>query len=835
MTRLDGGRPARRAIARWSLRLLRREWRQQVLVVGLLGLVVAASVVFTAGGYDASVASDDATFGTARHRYEADLPEPSALRVVAAAATEQYGVAGISVSWFRPIPGLADEVEIRSVDPEAPFSEPLLALRDGRYPTEADEVGLTDDLAAVLGVELGADVDFDGQPRQVVGVVENPNELASDFALAAPSDRGRAERVTVLFDGPPGPVVRGLDADGLQLREVSITTRSHGGGLAMPASVLGVTAVALLLVSLVAATGFLALAQRRLRQLGVLVSIGATEAHLRRVVVLNGFAVGVVAAVLGGALGLLAWTTVSVTLEEAAGHRIDPSDLPWTVVLGPLGLTVIAATLAAWWPARVVARVPAVSALSGRPPAPRPVRRSTATAAGCLAASMLCLAWAGSNPVLLVVGTIATVGGVLLVSPIALRIVARLVNGLPLAIRLATRDLARHQSRAGAALAAISLALGIPAAIVVTSTAAEADERFGNLPDDSVVVWTRDPSQPQGVSPYYTEDPNDEGFSPYLPDLSDGDLDDMAAVAEEISAAVSGERVTPLELVADPGAVTPDGRLSVSLALPAETGSFDVAPLFLASDRLLDAYGLDTADVRSGPGLISVDDLARRLPGEARQQLTSDEPLLSNTADRRTAPAGDIRLVAPAHTSLPGSMVTPAEAERQGWEPVVVGWLIDAADPVSSGEVGAARDIALGAGLLVEPPERHASLQAIRWQATGTGLAVALGVLAATAGLLRREAEPDLRTLTAAGATTRIRRSLSASSCAALSLLGGVLGTAGAYLGLAAGHLDDPGHLLPVPIVPLLVLVVGTPLLAASISWMVSGRAPASLSRAVIE
>ncbi len=34
--RLGGGVPARRAVIRWALRLLRREWRQQLLILALI-------------------------------------------------------------------------------------------------------------------------------------------------------------------------------------------------------------------------------------------------------------------------------------------------------------------------------------------------------------------------------------------------------------------------------------------------------------------------------------------------------------------------------------------------------------------------------------------------------------------------------------------------------------------------------------------------------------------------------------------------------------------------------------------------------------------------------
>src|SRR5439155_16990508 len=38
-----GGGPARRAMVRWGWRLFRREWRQQLLILGLLTVAVAAT------------------------------------------------------------------------------------------------------------------------------------------------------------------------------------------------------------------------------------------------------------------------------------------------------------------------------------------------------------------------------------------------------------------------------------------------------------------------------------------------------------------------------------------------------------------------------------------------------------------------------------------------------------------------------------------------------------------------------------------------------------------------------------------------------------------------
>jgi putative ABC transport system permease protein len=443
---------------------------------------------------------------------------------------------------------------------------------------------------------------------------------------------------------------------------------------------------------------------------------------------------------------------------------------------------------------------------------------------------VVCLALSnGTRPVLLLAGTVATAVGVLLIAPVALRALAKVVTGFPVAVRLATRDLARYQVRSGIALAAVSLTLGIPTTIVVTSTAAEASRPLGNLPGHQLLIWTRDPSQPEGVSPFYTEDPNDEGFFPYLPRLTPSDLEDMADEAERIADTLDAA-VAPLELVTDTLAgQTPTGRLAVTLAQPAANGSLDVAPLFVASAELLDAYGIDPASVEAGPAVLTIPKPGERLPAEARRMLVSDDLYFSNTSQPPT-PVGAVRALVPGYSSVPGSFITLAGARRRAWQPVAVGWLIEGVLAVAHRAGGpGARDRCrcwpAGGG-----SARGAQPGDPAMGATAAGLVVALGVLAATVGLLRREAEGDLRTLAATGASTGIRRTLAAATCGSLALLGSLIGTAGAYLGLAAGYVRDLNQLVPVPVIHLLTLVAGVPAVAALAGWLVSGRAPASMS-----
>ena len=126
------------------------------------------------------------------------------------------------------------------------------------------------------------------------------------------------------------------------------------------------------------------------------------------------------------------------------------------------------------------------------------------------------------------------------------------------------------------------------------------------------------------------------------------------------------------------------------------------------------------------------------------------------------------------------------------------------------------------------------SLQNLRDYSTLAGVLVALGVLAMTVGLIRSETAGDLRMLTATGASGSTRRALNATSAAALALLGGILGTATAYLALIAWHWHDISYLDKPPYADLAALILGLPAVAAAGAWLL-GRTPTDLARRPLE
>jgi putative ABC transport system permease protein len=112
----------------------------------------------------------------------------------------------------------------------------------------------------------------------------------------------------------------------------------------------------------------------------------------------------------------------------------------------------------------------------------------------------------------------------------------------------------------------------------------------------------------------------------------------------------------------------------------------------------------------------------------------------------------------------------------------------------------------------VQTATYNPSLAEFTHGATALGIVIALSVLAMSVGLIRSETAPDLRTLTAAGASGMTRRTIIAATAAAL----GLLGMAGVVIaGIAWTHSGLTATTDGVPPSDLLILLIGLPLVAA--------------------
>jgi putative ABC transport system permease protein len=856
----DGGMAARRAVVRWAWRLFRREWRQQFLVLALLTVATSATIVGALVANDLATADENAEFGDANFSLTFEELDPDQLDAVVDAAGDHFGTIDAFTNKMVPVPGSVESIEFTDQAPDGPFSGPMLALREGRYPTSETEVAVTDGVAESFDLQIGDPFTVGGS-WTVVGVVENPNDLNAEFALTTPGALDAPDGLTILVDASEGEV---LSFQPPREALMGIGERIENEQLVASGSVLLLATVVLLFVSLIAATGFIVLAQRRLRQLGMLAAVGATENHVRLVMVANGAVIGVVAATIGIGVGLVVWIAIAPLLEEAAAHRIDSLNVAWWLMAPSALLTVAAATLAAWWPARIVARVPITLALSGRPPRTRPTRRSVVLPAVLIVVGMACLilldpAKLEGDPseegfadleqmLLLVVGTVATIIGVLFLGPLALHSLAAAAGRLPVATRLALRDLARYQARSGAALAAVVLALGVAASIVIIATADAEEPVEENLSDSQLLVWTRSSMGPEDISPGYTG--NQGFFNPFLPNLPDDERDELAPQAGRIAATFDDATITALDVVIDQAVrPTPEGQRAVTLIhgyqdddVPAlaKDGYIDLAVVYVATPELLASYGIDPASLDPDVDVLAVPPSAK-FPSDMLDDLRGDDYWFATQHDPSNGQPipesiANVEELTPGYSSLPGTFTTPQAMESRGWESLRVGWLIQTASPITPEQLEGARGIAAQAGLFVEARNDQPVNSTLRSGATAVGILVALSILAMTVGLLRSEASGDLRTLTAVGATGTIRRNITAATAGVLAFLGALLGTLGAYLVLATGYMSDPADsLVPVPVIHLLVIALGAPIAAGIAGWLLAGQQPPTLARQPIE
>ena len=801
-----GGMPARRAVVRWAWRMFRREWRQQAIVLALLLIAVAAT---TAGlGIGANAPSEAAVFGTADHlvtlsstgtQLDADL----------AKLRGSFGTIDVIEHGKKiPVPGSANGIDLRAQDPNGAYGHELLRLDAGRWPQGPDEIAVTDRVARIFGLHVGGAWDQGGERRTVVGLVENPLNLNDAFALLAPGQATAPDNVDVLIRASQADFVQAPRPDGasIQLRSASEDTSA--------VLVLVLATIGLVFVGLLAVAGFVVMAQRRLRALGMLGAMGASHRHVRLVMLANGVVTGGVGALGGALVGVTGWIALSPRLEPLLGHRIDRFKLPWTPLLIAVLLATVTAVVAAWWPARAVARIPVVAALSARPAPPRPVHRFATVGAVLLALGLAALYLARQTKTPFILGgVLATAIALLLLAPIGIAAIGRLARHAPLAARLAMRDLARYRARSSAALAAIALAVGI-AAVVALSTAvavAKAATPTGsNLPADQLIVWLTPESM----------------YGP-VPNLTSAQEDAARKQVDAIATDLHATSVVPLT-----GAIDPDvpldrgGRPPIMLGKPHPLGnrgveyrSYESVPVFVATPELLAYCGINPASVDAGTDLLT-----------PRASIAGYD-LVGGGARNWQPTLQHVSL--PNYSSLPNVLITTKgmTANRMHLTAIPVGWLVKAPRALTPDQLDKAQQSAVAGGLNVESRPTGVDQARLADDFTAAGIVLALGVLAMTVGLIRSETARDLRTLTAAGARRRTRRALTSATAGALALGGAAIGTACAYLALLVWYHQELHWLAHPPVLNLAALLVGLPIVAYLGGWLLTGREARAIAR----
>jgi len=822
---MTGSSPGRRAIVRWAMRLFRRDWRQHLLVLVLMILAVGAAVAGSAMAVNAG-SKASGRFGSGGALAEFDMAPNVQASAQVDEARRRWGTVDVVAHTSTAVPGSTQQIDVRDQNPQGVFSKPMLAIVSGRYPTADREAALTRRAADLYDAQVGSTVTVGRLPVTVVGIVENPAELDDTFVLVAPGTISAPTRYGLLISrssldpsGRRDGTTEIRDSSSTNLNAFNIQSQGSNGP-AVAALVLVATTLALALVGLIAAAGFVVVAHRRQRQLGLLAAIGASQRQVRMVMVFNGMIVGVVAALIGAVFGLAGWAVAAPAIERAANHRIDRLDLPWVLIGAIMFLAAAMATLAAWQPARAASRQSVVAALSGRPTPPRPVHRSlllTAVFVGGGAVAIVKSHATGTHvrPPFLICGILGVVIGVVFVTPAAVRALGMLARRLPFSPRLALRDLARYQARAAAALAAITLGLGIGVGVIALAAANAHAASQGNLSDHEIMIHVR------------------TGTTESLTPAQLAELDQH--VAQVVAALGPGLAAVPLNLAF--AASTTGGEPSpepVTLGIRRDANSLEFASMpFVATPEVLAAYGIDPATIepetdivtsRTGTMVLLV--LPPRndgaINGKARPDFDAPPPATQHV---------DL----PTWSGAPNSLITEGALERLNLVSRRSAYIVESPHAFTAAQIKGARAAAAGLGLEIETRDQQDSLSSVRNYATLIGALLAIAVVGMTVGLIRGEAARDIRTMTATGASARTRRAVTANTAGALAGLGAVLGIGGAYIALIAAFHAKLGKLTPVPVNNLLVLAMGLPAVAALTGWLLAGREPTAFSRQILE
>jgi putative ABC transport system permease protein len=516
---------------RTALRVARREARRSkgrsALVVAMIGLPVLC-LAFAAVSYDmfALTASEkaDRAMGTgdARISWQSRTPigqtpdgvmeygegprvtagtsagEPPSKEADPAPSTSDLAAAmppGTTILRVRK--GIADvktadgrgRLNAISVDATTPLTKGFVSILDGRAPTASNEVALTKQAVARIGVGLGGTVTSGDKAHSytVVGLVEFPSLLEQALLFAPitgelPSGFSFDDESWIV--DTPAPIswsqVQNYNRQGMLVtsRDVlehppaqsEIAARPSQTQIQDFAAGTLIAGLALLEVVLLAGPAFAVGARRRQRQLALVAANGGTPSHVRRIVLADGVVLGLVSAIVGIALGIVAAFAARPYIEEglahsrAGGYRVFPVALVAITVLA-IGTGLIAALV----PAFITARQNVVASLAGRRGITRSKKRwlILGLAMASLGTVIVAYGTADIRSDIMLVGLIVGELGLVLCTPAMVGLIARVGRILPIAPRIALRDAARNRAAAAPAISAVmaavagSVALGL--------------------------------------------------------------------------------------------------------------------------------------------------------------------------------------------------------------------------------------------------------------------------------------------------------------------------------------------------------------------------------------
>ncbi|WP_062137329.1 FtsX-like permease family protein [Demequina aestuarii] len=363
-----------------------------------------------------------------------------------------------------------------------------------------DQVMVSTELASRWGLDVGdvLSVGRGGGERTVSGVVSAPlrAEEGVVFGSLAALEPGLQDGASATGQTTYLPdlaldwnAVRDLNNDGVAVYSRSVAedppqeyldasralwpAAEGEGGAAIVGAGLG-----LLEVVLLAGAAFAVSMRRRQERLALLAATGAGRGALVGVGIWNGALLGFAGGLVGVPVGLAVgagWLWVLDTWGDV-NTQVWGLQVVWWHVVAIVAFTTAAGALAALVPAIASARRDVMAALRGSRKPSRP-RRWPAAVGGMLvagaaatlayAAHLREVAWESAESEaysadslaeqVTLVGVVLLFAGLIALTPVALRLAARVLGSVSLGARLASRDAARHTGRTVPVVAAISV------------------------------------------------------------------------------------------------------------------------------------------------------------------------------------------------------------------------------------------------------------------------------------------------------------------------------------------------------------------------------------------
>ena len=715
------------------------------------------------------------------------------------------------------------QVDATGIDLRSSLASGLYRLTSGRYPAAADEVVINRALAD-HGEAVGDHLTLTtGRTVTVVGTAESAAQRTQPIVVGTPGLLPRAthDPRTWLVGGGPVPWAQVLAANASGATVLSRAVIEHppstdelapqvrngfSSGRSQIYAVLALVAVmALLEVVLLAGPAFAVGARRQSRALALIAANGGNPAQARRVVLGSAVVLGTIGAVGGTILGIGLARLLLPVLQGMQDTYFGPFQLRWSHLLGIACFGFLSAFLAAVVPAWIASRQDVVAVLAGRRGDRAAGRRSPFVGVLLLGLGVLGAvlgARRGSGEFLIAGAAVLSVFGMIFLVPTVVVATARLGRQLPLALRYAVRDAARHRTRTVPAVAAVAATV---AGVVALSIA--------NSSDQAQAKAEYDPQLPVGAAAISLN----------------GSHDRWAPVRAAVHRLAPGVRATTVRGV--------DTRRYVDVSLPGRnllTGG--VSSPF--STQLL--VGHPTAQppslLRAVVSQASWRSAAPVLGRHGVVVLASEVPRAKHV-ELLVQGRGRHRLRVPARFVAVGSIYAPVQAVMPLSLVHQLGLTVRPAGLVLTGpELTPSQESALRETLAGLDPSSYlyvergyqvpGSERVVLWILFGLGAVLMLGGTLTATFLALSDARPDLATLSAVGASPRTRRGVAAAYAVAVGLIGAVLGAAVGFIpGIAVSYpltrnftgQAGPSHYLDIPWLLIGALVAGLPVLTAGV------------------